>query len=42
MEDELYIYIGYIIAIVLIVEYIYHCTYLPNLKRGAQNGYQDW
>lgn len=33
--------IVYILALILIVEYIYHCRYLPNMRRLAQNDYRD-
>jgi hypothetical protein len=42
MEDSVYFFIGSVIIVVLLVEYIYHCTYIPNLKKAAQNNYQDW
>ena len=33
--------IGYVAVVVLTVEYIYWCRYLPNMKRLAQNDYRD-
>ena len=40
--DELTVFcIGYIVALVLVVEYIYWCRYLPNMRRLAANNYQD-
>jgi len=33
--------IGYIVVLVLIVEYIYWYRYLPNMRRLAQNDYRD-
>lgn len=33
--------IVYILALILIVEYIYYCRYLPNMRRLAQNDYRD-
>lgn len=33
--------IGYILVLILIVEYIYYCRYLPNMRRLAQNNYRD-
>ncbi len=40
--DELALFcIGYIVLLFLIVEYIYYCRYLPNMRRLAQNDYRD-
>ena len=40
--DELTLFcIGYIVLLVLIVEYIYWCRYLPNMRLLAENGYRD-
>ncbi len=40
--DELTVFcIGYIVVLVLIVEYIYWCRYLPNMRRLAENDYRD-
>ncbi len=33
--------IGYIVVLILIVEYIYWCRYLPNMRRLAENDYRD-
>jgi hypothetical protein len=41
MEILTLLYIGYIVLLILIVEYIYWCRYLPNMRRLAQNNYQD-
>jgi hypothetical protein len=40
----MYIYIAcgvYIILLIVLVEWVYYCRYLPNLRRAAQNGYID-
>ena len=41
--DDLYFYGGitYVILIFVIVEYIYWCRYIPNMRRLAQNDYRD-
>ena len=41
--DDLYFYGGiiYILAFIVIVEYIYWYRYIPNMRRLAQNGYRD-
>lgn len=40
--DELTLFcIGYIVLLVLIVEYIYWYRYLPNMRRLAANNYRD-
>ncbi len=40
--DELTLFcIGYIVVLVLIVEYIYWRRYLPNMRRLAENNYRD-
>lgn len=41
MEETTILYIGYIVTIILIVEYIYWCRYLPNMQRLAANNYRD-
>jgi hypothetical protein len=41
METETIFVIVYILAIILIVEYIYHYRYIPNMRRLAANNYQD-
>jgi hypothetical protein len=41
MDELTLYYIGYILLVILIVEYIYWCRYLPNMRRLAQNNYQD-
>lgn len=40
--DELTLFcIGYIVLLLLIVEYIYWCRYIPNIRRLAANDYRD-
>lgn len=40
--DALMIFaIFYIAALIGIVEYIYRCRYLPNMRRVALNNYED-
>lgn len=41
MDDLTITIIGYIVAVILIVEYIYHCRYIPNMRRLAANNYRD-
>jgi hypothetical protein len=41
MEMETLLVLGYIVAVILIVEYIYWCRYLPNMRRLAANNYRD-
>jgi hypothetical protein len=41
MEPTTIFIIGYILTVILIVEYIYHCRYIPNMRRLAANNYQD-
>ncbi len=38
---ETLLVLGYIVAVILIVEYIYWCRYLPNMRRLAANNYRD-
>lgn len=37
----LYCVFGYIIILVIIVEYIYWRRYIPNMRRLAENDYRD-
>ena len=41
MEETTILFIGYIVTVILIVEYIYWYRYIPNMRRLAQNNYQD-
>jgi hypothetical protein len=41
MDNETLFVIGYIAVVILIVEYIYWCIYIPNMRRLAQNDYRD-
>lgn len=41
MDLQTYLYLGYIISVILIFEYIYRFRYIPNMRRLATNNYQD-
>jgi hypothetical protein len=41
MDNTTLLYIGYILLVILIAEFIYWRRYLPNMRRLAENNYQD-
>lgn len=42
MDQTTYFLIGYIIAVILLAEYIYHCKYIPTMRKLVEHDYKDF